>query len=141
MLKRVGSVEVASTLPHSGTPPCNYSAPYRPLAGLLLRPRAFLVPENSLMPSPLSAIEEKVGNIFVDGQRCEVWVRSEPDDNGTWHNALLFRRDGRVAGKEVLVTGVEWHVPPGIARQRGVDLPEKDQIELFQRALRPRPPL
>ena len=141
----MGSVVVmgepgAATLPHFETSRPLYATTFRLLAGVLPDRRAPRIGDIA-MPSPLSAIEEKVGNIFVDGQRCEVWVRSEPDDNGTWHNALLFRRDGRVAGTEVLVTGVEWHVPPGIARQRGIDLPEKDQIELFQRALRPRPPL
>ena len=27
-------------------------------------------------------IEEHLGIIVVDGQRCEVWVRSEPDADG-----------------------------------------------------------
>ena len=87
------------------------------------------------------AIEEHLGIIIVDGQRCDVSVRSEPDDDGTWHNALIFRRDGRVAGREVLITGVEWHVPPGIALSRAQELEEEEQIALFQRALRPRPPV
>jgi hypothetical protein len=86
-------------------------------------------------------IEEQLGVIIVDGQRCEVWVRSEPDDGGTWHNALLFRRDGRVMGRELLITGVEWHVPPGIALNRARELGEEEQIALFRRALRPRPPV
>ncbi len=90
---------------------------------------------------PASAIEEHLGIIIVDGQRCDVSVRSEPDDDGTWHNALIFRRDGRVAGREVLITGVEWHVPPGIALVRARELEEEEQIALFQRALRPRPPV
>jgi hypothetical protein len=86
-------------------------------------------------------IEEKLGPIFVDGQRCEIWVRSQPDDDGTWHNALLFRRDGRPAGREALIAGVEWHVPPGIALARAQELQEQEQIALFRRALAPRPPL
>ena len=86
-------------------------------------------------------IEEHLGSIIIDGQRCEVAVRSEPDEDGTWHNALIFRRDGRVPGTDELVAGVEWHVPPGIALQRAIELPEKDRLELFQRAMRPRPPL
>ena len=93
------------------------------------------------MQQPSATIEERLGTMFIDGQRCEVSVRSEPDEDGTWHNALLFRRDGRVAGKEVLMTGVEWHVPPGVALQRAQELPDKDRLELFQRALRPRTPL
>jgi hypothetical protein len=90
---------------------------------------------------PVGTIEEHLGVIIVDGQRCEVWVRSEPDGDGTWHNALLFRRDGRVSGREVLITGVEWHVPPGIALRRAQELGENEQIALFQRARRPRPPV
>lgn len=90
---------------------------------------------------PAGSIEEHLGIIIVDGQRCDVSVRSEPDDDGTWHNALIFRRDGRVAGREVLITGVEWHVPPGIALVRARELEEEEQIALFQRALRPRPPV
>jgi hypothetical protein len=90
---------------------------------------------------PPGIIEERLGSLIVDGQRCEMTVRSQPDDDGTWHNALIFRRDGRVAGTDALVAGVEWHVPPGIALQRAQELPEKDRLDLFQRALRPRPPL
>jgi hypothetical protein len=88
-----------------------------------------------------TAIEEQLGLIFVEGQRYQVWVRSEPDQDGTWHNALLFRRDGRAAAHETMITGVEWHVPPGIALQRALELDENEQLSLFQRALRPRPPL
>jgi hypothetical protein len=40
-----------------------------------------------------------------------------------------------------MITGVEWHVPPGIALERARELGEREQIALFQRALRPRPPL
>lgn len=86
-------------------------------------------------------IEEKLGAIIVDGQRCEVWVRSEPDADGTWHNALLFRRQGRTAGREVLITGVAWHLPPGIALDRARELQEQEQLALFRRALAPRSPL
>ena len=87
-------------------------------------------------------IEEHLGIIMVDGQRCEVWVRSEPDNDGTWHNALLFRRaGGRAPAHEVLITGVEWHVPPGIALRRARELGENEQAVLFRRALLPRTPL
>ena len=87
------------------------------------------------------SIEEQLGLIFVEGQRYQVWVRSEPDTDGTWHNALVFRREGRASGGEVLMTGVEWHVPPGIALQRARELNETEQLALFERALRPRPPM
>lgn len=86
-------------------------------------------------------IEEQLGVMFVEGQRYQVWVRSEPDNEGTWHNALVFRRDGRAGAREVLMTGMEWHVPPGIALERARELDEKEQFALFQRALRPRPPV
>lgn len=85
-------------------------------------------------------IEEHLGVLIVDGQRCEMWIRSEPDDGGTWHNALLFRRDGRRVARDELVTGMEWHAPPGIALRRAQELEEEERIALFRRALRPRPP-
>lgn len=86
-------------------------------------------------------IEEKLGAIIIDGQRCEIWVRSKPDENGTWHNALLFRRAGRSTHRDALIAGVSWHVPPGIALSRARELGEQEQIALFRRALEPRPPL
>ena len=86
-------------------------------------------------------IEERLGVIIVDGQRCEMWVRSEPDDEGIWHNALLFRRDGRAQSREALIAGVSWHVPPGIALNLARELGEQEQISLFKRALVPRPPI
>jgi hypothetical protein len=89
-------------------------------------------------PTPAGGIEERVGSIIIDGQRCEVSVRSEPDADGTWHNALVFRRGGRPAGRGALVTGVGWHLPPGIALQRARELGESEQIALFHRAGEPR---
>ena len=86
-------------------------------------------------------IEEQLGVMFVEGQRYQIWVRSEPDNTGTWHNALLFRREGRAGSHEVLITGVGWHLPPGIALERARELDENEQISLFNKALRPRPPL
>jgi hypothetical protein len=86
-------------------------------------------------------IEEHLGIILVDGQRCEVWVRSEPDSDGIWHNALLFRRAGaRAPGRDALLTGVDWHVPPGIALNRARELGENEQAALYRRAARPRSP-
>lgn len=86
-------------------------------------------------------IEEQVGIMFVEGQRYQVWVRSETDHDGTWHNALLFRREGRAGSRDVLITGVSWHAPPGIALERARELDENEQNSLFRRALSPRPPL
>ena len=94
------------------------------------------------MTEAVSSIEEHLGIIVVDGQRCEVWVRSEPDSDGTWHNELLFRRaGGRAPAHDSLITGLEWHVPPGIALERARGLGENEQAALFRRALRPRSPL
>jgi hypothetical protein len=87
------------------------------------------------------SIEELVGPIFAEGQRYQMWVRSEPDNDGTWHNAILFRRDGRVGSLELMITGVEWHVPPGIALERAREMDENEQLALYFKALRPRPPL
>jgi hypothetical protein len=86
-------------------------------------------------------IEEKLGAIIIDGQRCEIWVRSQPDEDGTWHNALLFRRAGRSSQHDALIAGVSWHVPPGIALSRAQELEEQEQVALFRRALAPRPPV
>ncbi|CAN5693781.1 hypothetical protein BH23GEM9_BH23GEM9_21280 [soil metagenome] len=86
-------------------------------------------------------IEERLGAIIVDGQRCEISVRSQPDDDGTWHNALLFRRAARSSNHDAIIVGVGWHVPPGIALNRARELGEQEQIALFRRALEPRQPL
>ena len=91
------------------------------------------------MDSPV--IEEQVGIMFVEGQRYQVWVRSEPDNDGTWHNALVFERDGRMGSRDLLITGVGWHLPPGVALERAKELDENEQISLFRRALNPRTPL
>jgi hypothetical protein len=87
------------------------------------------------------AVEERLGTIIIEGQRQEVWVRSTTDTDGTWHNALLFKRDGKLSAPVSSVAGVDWHVPPGIALQRARQLGEREQIQLFQRSQRPRPPL
>lgn len=93
------------------------------------------------MQSDNGTFEEKLGAIIVDGQRCDIWVRSEPDEDGMWHNALLFRRDTRASSREALVADVEWQVPPGIALDRARELGEQEQVALFKRALSPRQPL
>lgn len=91
-------------------------------------------------PRP-GVFEEQHGAIIVDGQRYEIWVRSQPDDDGMWHNALLFRRSGRAPAGDALIVGVSWHVPPGIALGRASELGEQERIALLRRALEPRPPL
>lgn len=87
------------------------------------------------------AVEERLGTLIIEGQRQEVWVRSTPDADGIWHNALLFRRDGKLSAPGPVSAGVDWHVPPGIALRRARDLGEREQIQLFHRAQRPEPPL
>lgn len=86
-------------------------------------------------------IEERLGSLIMAGQRHEVWVRSEPDEDGTWHNALIFRRDGILSPRDATLVGMDWHVPPGIALDRARELGEAEQRELYHRALRPRPPI
>lgn len=93
------------------------------------------------MEGAYPAIEERLGSLIIEGQRQEVWVRSTPDTDGTWHNALLFRRDGKLSAPEAVMAGVDWHVPPGIALQRAQQLQAQERIQLFRRANRPRPPL
>jgi hypothetical protein len=87
------------------------------------------------------AVEEFLDTLIIEGQRQEVWVRSTTDTDGTWHNALLFRRDGKLSAPESTIAGVDWHVPPGVALQRAQELGQRERIQLFQRAQRPRPPL
>ncbi len=82
-----------------------------------------------------------LGAIIVEGQRCELWLRSEPDESGTWHNAVLFRRDGKLSPGETLAAGLEWHLPPDPALLRARALQDMERLELYHRALRPRPPL
>ena len=102
-------------------------------------------PDPSPLPHALetgdtTAAELPARAIFPDGQRCDVFVRSETNEDGKWHNALVFRRSGRVLGEPVL-TGVEWHLPPHEAVARAQQLDEKELIELLGRAMRPRAPL
>ncbi|HUH13489.1 MAG TPA: hypothetical protein VMK65_10280 [Longimicrobiales bacterium] len=93
------------------------------------------------MQSDDHVIEERLGVIILEGQRQEVWVRSEADVDGTWHNALVFRRDGKLSTSEDVKAGLDWHLPPGVALEQARSLGETEQVELFRKALRPRPPL
>ena len=87
------------------------------------------------------AIEERLGIVFSEAQRYEALLRSQAEADGTWHNAVVFRRDGRMTSKEPLVTGVDWHLPPEAAMERARQLGDVELLELLQRALRPRTPL
>lgn len=93
------------------------------------------------MQNAYPAVEERLGSLIIEGQRQEVFVRSTPDPEGTWHNAILFRRDGKLSAPEAVAAGVDWHVPPGVALQKARKLPEHDQVRLFRQAQRPRQPL
>lgn len=95
---------------------------------------------HSSAAEPGTAREHRVGSFIREGQRQEVWVRAVHEE-GRWHNALVFRRDGKLSTPEAILTGLEWHLPPDEAAQRAAALDEKEWIELFERALRPRPPL
>ena len=85
--------------------------------------------------------EERVGPLIIEGQRHELWVCSIPDEQGTWHNTLHFRRDGIHSALTHVVAGVSWHLPPGDALSRALALPDAERLELYRRSLRPRPPL
>jgi hypothetical protein len=86
-------------------------------------------------------MEEPLGVVFSEAQRYEALIRSDAEADGTWHNAVVFRRDGRMTSKAPLVTGVDWHLPPEAAKLRALQLDDVELLELLQRALRPRPPL
>ena len=93
------------------------------------------------MQSAYPAVEERLGSLIIEGQRQEIWIRSTPDPEGTWHNAILFKRDGKLSAPDAVSIGVDWHAPPGVALQKARRLPERDQLQLFRQAQQPRPPL
>jgi hypothetical protein len=94
-----------------------------------------------MLPQSQTAIEEPVTVIFVDGQRCEVFVHTEADLDGTWHNLLLFRRGGRVQARDFIATGLDWHVTPDLALLHAQRLTEAELRVLLDRAMRTRRPL
>ncbi|HEX6588233.1 MAG TPA: hypothetical protein VF039_04375 [Longimicrobiales bacterium] len=91
-------------------------------------------------PEPEGAAEEPVRTFIVEGQRQELWLRCVLEDD-VWHNAAIFRRDGKLSPMEAWITGLDWHLPPDQARARAHALDETEILELYERALRPRPPL
>ena len=99
-----------------------------------------LPPSERIGPDEHGAVELLVDTIIVDGQRSQVWVRAVPEGD-RWHNALVFRRDGKLSPLEAWTVGVDWHVPPEDAFALARDLDEKEKMESYERALRPRPPL
>ena len=99
-----------------------------------------LDPSERIGPDAAGAVELLVDTLIVEGQRQEMWVRAAPDGD-VWHNALVFRRDGKLSQMESWTTGLDWHLPPDRAWRRARELEEKERLELYERALRPRPPL
>ena len=113
---------------------CNGAAAVSPLYDLPLEPARRLGPDEH------GAVELLVDTLIVEGQRQEVWLRLVPEGD-LWHNALVFRRDGKLSPMESWTTGLDWHLPPGPAWVRAASLDEKECLELYERAIRPRPPL
>ena len=97
-------------------------------------------PRERIGPDADGAVELLVDTIIVEGQRQQVWVRAMPEGD-LWHNALVFRRDGKLSPTEAWTTGLDWHLPPEEAWALALELDEKETLELYERALRPRPPL
>lgn len=91
-------------------------------------------------PAPEGAIEEPVRTFILEGQRQELWLRIALEGD-VWHNAAIFRRDGKLSPMEAWMTGLDWHLPPEQARERARALDDSEILELYERALRPRPPL
>lgn len=90
--------------------------------------------------APEDVVEEPVRTFIVEGQRNELWLRCVPEGDN-WHNAAVFRRDGKLSPMEAWTTGLDWHLPPARARKRAAALEEQEILELYERAIRPRPPL
>ena len=99
-----------------------------------------LLPAETIGPDASGAVELLVDTIIVEGQRQQVWVRCAPE-SAVWHNALVFRRDGKLSPMESWTTGLDWHLPPERAWVRARDLDDKERMELYERAIRPRPPI
>lgn len=92
------------------------------------------------MLEPLQSTEYRFGGLIVGGQAHGVWVRSARI-GGVWHNALVFRREGKLSSAAEVVVGTSWHQDPETARRSAEALAEVDLLAYYRRALRPRPPL
>lgn len=89
---------------------------------------------------PLETTERRFRSLIVGGQTHGVWVRTERNA-GTWHNALVFRREGKLSRTGEVVVGTSWHRDPTAALEAATRLGDAELLEYFQSALRPRPPL
>jgi hypothetical protein len=92
------------------------------------------------MPQPLQSAERRVRSLIVGGQTQGVWVRTERS-GGAWHNALVFRREGKLSRTDEVVVGMAWHRDPESALAAAEALGEAELLEYYRRALRPRPPI
>lgn len=99
-----------------------------------------LEPSERIGPDENGAVELLVDTIIVEGQRQQVWIRVAPEGDA-WHDAMVFRRDGKLSPMESWMTGLDWHLPPDRAWVRALALDDKERLELYERAIRPRPPL
>jgi hypothetical protein len=92
------------------------------------------------MPEPLQSVERRVRSLIVGGQTQGVWVRSERS-GGAWHNALVFRREGKLSRTDEVVVGMPRHQEPDAALASAERLGEAELLGYFRTALRPRPPI
>lgn len=92
------------------------------------------------MLEPLQTAERRFRSLIVGGQTHGVWIRSERSGEA-WHNALVFRREGKLSRTGEVVVGTSWHRDPAAALVLATRLGDAELLEYFQRALRPRPPL
>ncbi len=106
----------------------------------MLPPDIPFLPSERVGPDESGAIELLVDTLIVEGQRQQVWIRCVPEGDA-WHNALVFRRDGKLSPMDAWTSGLDWHLPPEPAFQRARHLEEKEKLEAYERALRPRPPI
>ena len=97
-------------------------------------------PVDRIGPDESGAIELLVDTFIMEGQRQQLWIRAAPEGD-VWHNALVFRRDGKLSPMESWSTGLDWHLPPERAWHRAHALDDAERLELYERALRPRPPI
>lgn len=92
------------------------------------------------MLEPLHSTEHRLRSLIVGGQTHGVWIRCARTE-GAWHNALVFRREGKLSSASEVVVGTSWHQDPETARRLAEALGEADLLGYFRRALRPRPPI
>ncbi|MEN8375987.1 MAG: hypothetical protein ABFS34_11105 [Gemmatimonadota bacterium] len=92
------------------------------------------------MLESLQSSERRFRSLIVAGQARGVWIRSERTA-GAWHNALVFRREGKLSSAGEVVVGTSWHEPPEEALRSAEALGDAELLGYYRRALRPRPPI